>query len=159
MTSNKPNKHLVLVKVMRDLQRKNGVLTREDLVNEARNPAHPMHSWFEWDDSVAGELYRLEQAQSFIASYLVEYVKGPPGSAKTVRARFVHVHPRGANRKGQPGYKETLTLNAREKLELLDDELGRVESMIARGVEVLEGIDMLPQFKKGLQALIAKYLK
>jgi len=39
-----------------------GSLTPALVVEVARNPGHPLHSRFEWDDSVAAEKWRLEQA-------------------------------------------------------------------------------------------------
>jgi len=39
------------------------------LIEEARDEDHPHHHKFEWDDSVAGHRYRLEQARQIIRSY------------------------------------------------------------------------------------------
>lgn len=39
-----------------------GTLTPALVVDTARNPQHPLHSRFEWDDRIAGEAYRLTQA-------------------------------------------------------------------------------------------------
>jgi hypothetical protein len=39
-----------------------GSLTPVLVVDVARDPAHPLHARFEWDDSIAGEKWRLEQA-------------------------------------------------------------------------------------------------
>ena len=39
-----------------------GTLTPELVVDVARDPEHPLHSRFEWDDSIAAEKWRLEQA-------------------------------------------------------------------------------------------------
>lgn len=51
-----------------------GVLTPALVVDEARRPEHPLHSRFEWDDSVAGEAYRQQQAQTLIRSVKIRYV-------------------------------------------------------------------------------------
>lgn len=39
-----------------------GSLTPALVVEVAADPAHPLHSRFEWDDAIAGHKYRLEQA-------------------------------------------------------------------------------------------------
>jgi len=39
-----------------------GALNSELVVEVATDPKHPLHSRFEWDDSIAGHKYRLEQA-------------------------------------------------------------------------------------------------
>lgn len=44
------------------------VLTPENLVNEARSEDSPIHSAFEWNDSIAAEKYRCEQARLMIAN-------------------------------------------------------------------------------------------
>lgn len=41
-------------------------ITPEGVVNLARNPGSCIHGDFEWDDAVAGEKYRIVQAQKMI---------------------------------------------------------------------------------------------
>ena len=43
--------------------RSNGTVTPRLLVEESRTSDAPLHSFFEWDDSVAGEKYRENQAR------------------------------------------------------------------------------------------------
>jgi hypothetical protein len=43
-----------------------GKLTPAIVVAEASDPAHPLHGKFEWDDSVAGQRYREQQAGGLI---------------------------------------------------------------------------------------------
>ena len=50
-----------------------GKLTPKVVVSEARDPGHPLHSQFEWDDSVAGEKWRVHQARELIRSVRVVY--------------------------------------------------------------------------------------
>lgn len=50
-----------------------GVLTPSLVVDQARPEDHPLHSRFEWDDSVAGEAWRRAQAQELIRSVKVTY--------------------------------------------------------------------------------------
>ncbi len=42
------------------------------VLEDARDPKSPLHNAFEWDDSIAGEKYRLEQAGDIIRCYKVE---------------------------------------------------------------------------------------
>ncbi len=51
---------------------KNGRLTADAVVEAARSPKHVLHAYFEWDDSVAGALYRRDQARALIVGYRVE---------------------------------------------------------------------------------------
>jgi hypothetical protein len=52
---------------------KHGALTRQAVVNEARDAKHPLHSKFNWDDSDAAERYRLIQAGELIRTFKVVY--------------------------------------------------------------------------------------
>lgn len=43
-----------------------GVLRPDAVVEDARDPASPLHSHFQWDDSKAAHAFRLEQARRLI---------------------------------------------------------------------------------------------
>jgi hypothetical protein len=53
-----------------------GTLTPQNVVDTARDPSHPLHSRFEWDDSTAAEEYRKVQAAQLIRS--VRVVRSEP---------------------------------------------------------------------------------
>lgn len=63
---------------------KRGALTPTILVNEARPTNHPLHTRFEWDDRVAGEAHRRQQARMLIATVVRYYprTKGRDGSVR-----------------------------------------------------------------------------
>jgi hypothetical protein len=63
-----------------------GELTPEAVVEEARPADSDLHSRFEWDDSIAGPKYRLQQARELIRSVRVTYAVDNEGREKTVRA-------------------------------------------------------------------------
>lgn len=50
-----------------------GRLTPAIVVDEARPSDHPLHDRFEWDDSIAGEAWRRQQAHELIRSVRVVY--------------------------------------------------------------------------------------
>jgi hypothetical protein len=52
-----------------------GILQPETVVAKARPKSSPLHSRFEWDDSVAGHQYRIWQARKLI-SVSVEMIQG-----------------------------------------------------------------------------------
>lgn len=62
-----------------------GRLTPRLIVDEARDPRHPLHHRFEWDDGLAAEKWRREQARALIRSVAVRYVN-PRGEVDKVRA-------------------------------------------------------------------------
>lgn len=56
------------------IRSEHGYLDPEVVVDVARDEEHPLHDRFEWDDSVAGEAYRRDQAHRLIQSVRVKYV-------------------------------------------------------------------------------------
>jgi len=65
----------------------NGRLTPTLVVDAARPENHPLHNRFEWNDKIAGEAYRLEQARRLIRSVRVVYREADENeAARTVRA-------------------------------------------------------------------------
>lgn len=77
-------------------QKKDGTLTSEVVLEDARSRRSPLHKCFEWDDAVAAEKYRLDQAGDLLRSIVVTF-KSADRTEKSTRA-FVHVetqHGRG----------------------------------------------------------------
>jgi len=61
-----------------------GQLTAELLLTAATPDTHPLHAHFEWDDTVAARLHRLEQARRLIRSCRVTF-EDSAGTRRTVR--------------------------------------------------------------------------
>lgn len=77
-----------------------GELTPGDVVNDARNPNSPLHPFFEWDDCVAAEQYRLQQARGLIRAVVAIYVSDDNPAVR--QKAYVHIREPGANH-----YRET----------------------------------------------------
>ena len=80
------DKNEALLKILRKRKK----LTPENVVEEARNPKHPLHSLFCWDDTEAARRYREIQAAHLIRQCRVEITPSPESETVTVRA-FVNV--------------------------------------------------------------------
>jgi hypothetical protein len=67
-----------------DIRQRRGLLTAQVVVEESRSNAAPLHHHFEWDDAVAGEKYRVEQAREIIRSVKIKYadVDGVPSETR-----------------------------------------------------------------------------
>lgn len=64
-----------------------GQLTPALVVDMARNKTHPLHDRFEWNDKVAGEAWRRQQAHELIRSVKVVYREADnTNPEKSVRA-------------------------------------------------------------------------
>lgn len=48
-----------------------GELTPSAVVESAKNKRSPLHQFFQWDDAIAAEAYRLDQARALIRSIIV----------------------------------------------------------------------------------------
>jgi hypothetical protein len=59
-------KSVVVDRVFEEMTAKGENITPEVLLKKAKMSKHPLHSFFEWDDSVAGEKYRKAQALDMI---------------------------------------------------------------------------------------------
>lgn len=79
-----------LISDLQAIRDEHGTLTPALVVDLARDPDHPLHSRFEWDDSVAAEKWRLEQAGQLLR------VTFRPDPKKPVDLRAFVVH-RGEN--------------------------------------------------------------
>ena len=80
-----------------------GALTPDIVVESARQKDSPIHNCFEWDDSIAGEKYRKEQARRIIQCVVTD-IRGnnPNPRPQTIRA-FTSVQ----NDKGDRYYTTT----------------------------------------------------
>lgn len=72
-----------------ELRQREGMLTPQIVVEDARPVTSQLHDRFEWDDAQAAEQYRLEQARELIRSVKVQYVE-PSGGVSSTRA-FVSI--------------------------------------------------------------------
>lgn len=75
--------------ILMDIRERRGSLTPQIVLDEARDPLHPLHHRFEWDDSLAAEKYRLLQAQKLLQ---VRYRAETGNGVRDLRA-FVVTRP------------------------------------------------------------------
>ena len=128
------------------------VITTQNVVNLARNEDSVMHNDFEWDDEIAGEKYRVIQAQTMIRNLvLVDNSKDEPAEElatdkpKQIPIRVLH------NTTNRNEYKPTeyFIENKDEYQTLLSKALAELEAfkkryaMIAELEEVFNAINNL----------------
>lgn len=63
--------HRIVLEELRKVEDKDGRVTPVAVVDHARPVDNPIHGQFEWNDAVAGERYRIDQARSLIRSVKV----------------------------------------------------------------------------------------
>ncbi len=64
-------------KSLEAIREKNGGLTDDAIVEAAKPKKHPLHKWFEWDDTTAGVEYRRMQSRQLLRSLVVSYAEAP----------------------------------------------------------------------------------
>ncbi len=60
------SKKRIIDQTLDHIYQRNGKVTPELLVREAKNPRSAVHKYFEWDNNKAAEKYRLRQAMDMI---------------------------------------------------------------------------------------------
>lgn len=73
-----------------ELQKKEGVITCQNLLDSARPEDSAIHSCYEWDDGIAAEKYRLSQSGDLIRNLVRVAVADDGKDMKTYRA-FVNI--------------------------------------------------------------------
>jgi hypothetical protein len=97
-----------------EIYNERGRVAPEDVVEYADDPASPLHSAFEWDDTVAAQQHRLAQARSLIKAVRVR--RDPDGQYEPV---FVNVRIRSSG-PGSSVYKPIRFLTKSEAQTALD---------------------------------------
>lgn len=125
-----------------DIQRMNhGLLDPVKVVEYARNPRTTLHFRFEWDDTEAAELYRIEQARKIIRMELVVVSEGDEGvmriipytgaeDGKVVRA-FVSLK-RDRRAEDARGYRTLISVLSDDELKWQMLEAARAEMLVFR---------------------------
>lgn len=54
-----------------EIERRDGLLTADAVVDDATDPSSPLHEAFDWDDRTAARAYRVQQARVMIQSISV----------------------------------------------------------------------------------------
>ena len=111
----------------------NGLLEPENIVDAARDANNVLHPHFEWDDSVAAEAFRADQARDLVRSLTVDISRSNL-EEKHVRA-FVNVVTGD-----QQGYVSTFTALSSKDLRkhILQRAFAELEAWRARHAELSE---------------------
>lgn len=128
----------------------NGVLRPEDVVVEAADPANPLHEEFEWDDAIAGPLWRVDQARRIIRAVQLNVTVHDV----TIQVpKYLH-DP--ALPWGEQGYVATVTLrtDAERSAAALACEVERVRQSATRARAIAVELDWGAQIQTQLLSAI-----
>jgi hypothetical protein len=87
-----------------------GVVSPRDVVDAAKSEVSPLHPYFEWDDTVAAEKFRLGQARNLLR-IRIDYQDLPNNSVMTIPLYSSAWPMRG---EGKRSYQKTITLLSEE---------------------------------------------
>jgi hypothetical protein len=120
------------------LQDERGGLDPRAVVEDAKNPESPLHTYFEWDTEKAAESYWLIQARSLIRSVRL-VVSEEKISLSTIA--YVRDPEKGRN---ETGYVSTTYIRTdKEKArQALMQELSRAESAVERAYNVADSLGL-----------------
>lgn len=93
--ANLVGKHLEMLR-----EKCKGELTPADILDDAKHDNSPLHSFFEWDEGAAAELYRLSQARGLIRAVVAIYTDETHPAVR--QKAYVHINEPGAQH-----YRET----------------------------------------------------
>lgn len=120
-----------------------GRLEPDDVVADARDESSPLHSHFEWDDGIAADEYRREQARVLIRSVRLEVTEVSPEELNRTPA-WVRDSRRASH---QQGYVETtsIRLSSAHARETVKQEIGRVIALWRRVLAVSDVLGLRDQ--------------
>ena len=75
------------------IEAQNGSVTQESLVDAARSESSAIHGLFEWDDAIAGEKWRFNQARVILSNLKVTVVDAEEREPQKVRA-YLNPNPK-----------------------------------------------------------------
>jgi hypothetical protein len=95
---------------LQKLYQQHNSVTPELVLDAAKAPTHPLHKYFEWDDSVAANKYRLDQAyQMILASKFVVEIQRQVGPVVVTDQHVVRNLVPAHNQKGFKMRNEVLS--------------------------------------------------
>jgi hypothetical protein len=135
------------------LEHDDGHINAADVVTAARDPAHVLHTHFEWSDTVAADKYRLIQAQSLIRAMRLNVMVSEipltvPAYVRDMRA-------------DTPGYRAVVKVRSEEDIarSTVLDAMQRVSNAArrAKSLAMLLGVeDLVEQIEILVQDIIAR---
>jgi hypothetical protein len=108
-----------------------GRLTARAVVEAAKNPRHPLHSEFEWNNQKAADQQRLERARELIRYITIVSVD----ATRRIETRYYAHDPKTPHREG---YVSILEMNRRDAEQDVVNAIAICESTIDRALHKAE---------------------
>lgn len=124
-----------------------GLLTAAAVVDAARDEESPLHDSFEWDDTTAGEAWRLHQARNLIRTIYVEMPNANKTEVIEVR-EYASLTPDRKTEGG--GYRSISSImrNKTQREQLLADALADMAAFASKYQSLSELADVFAAMKR-----------
>jgi len=135
---------------LRKLER-NGTLTPEAVVDDAKDPSSPLHAEFEWDDAKAAVEHRMQRARAIIRSVRVVFVEETRRLPAIAYVRDPRREPH------EQGYVATRELKDDRVLaqHALAAEVSRAQAALARARDVASALGLSDEVEDSIRSLDA----
>lgn len=120
----------VVVRELTRIEKRDGKLKPESIVNEARPESSNLHKYFTWEDNEAAELYRRVEARMLIRSVTVIY-DGAKEHTSTRAYVSVITHGEDGSDRGYMGMARVLS-DADLRAQMLEDALDEAQAWRTR---------------------------
>lgn len=136
---------------IRQLETPDGKITPQTVLEDAQDPASPLHEHFEWDDTKAAQAYRIDQARELIRSVRL-VITNTESVVRTVA--YVRDPNRAAH---DPGYVNTFRLRQSpdDARAALMAELARADAAMDRAIAVARSLGLEREINEVRAALHA----
>jgi hypothetical protein len=131
---------------IRALEEKYGRVWAEDMVEESRNPSHPLHTEFLWNNEAkAAHEYRLDVARTLINSVRVEITRG-----KVKISTIGYVRDPNTDK----GYISIDHVRTEQETcaEVLDTEVSRIRAIVERARGIATALSLEVELQNILNA-------
>jgi hypothetical protein len=149
---NRVKAEIALVEIEK-LEAARGIVTPRAVVDLARRKRNPLHPQFEWDDSVAAERHREQQARQMLANLVtVSIIAG-----EEVREAPVYVSVHSPEHDGQRGYMRVtkVVLNEDLRQEALEETQRMIRGLRRRFSALTGLVQLLEQFEDEVREALA----
>jgi hypothetical protein len=133
-------------------QQHGGIASPEALVEAARDPEHPLHVCFNWDDASEAHRARLSRARALIREVRIHIRIENRTVSSICYVRSPNAGPR------EQGYGAIVSVAREEKdaKTVLETEIGRVQSAIDRARLIADSLGLTDLFEARLAAMVVK---
>lgn len=136
----------VIAKCLNRIERSQGIITPQAVVDFAKPKSSPLHKYFQWDDTIAAARYREWQARELIAKVEVKV----SGTNHIIR-QFVNVSVRDENDVEVQGYMHIE--NTEKSASLKDQVLSYARSQLLLWKKRFGGYKEFYEVVKAIESL------